>query len=155
MTGSGRAYDSKHRFKLHCTEYTKAVNCRSALLNFWTSSHTLLHSCIEFGCKLNLSYYCTELFLLSSSSSLLWWLLWWWWTARRFPGLKAICVTTADKNFYDILYVICYFCHRVKTWLSTVHNWSIKERLWESQLACGPVTLHYSSLTTSLSIVRR
>lgn len=105
MTGSGSAYDSKYWFTLHRTDYAKAVNCRCALLNFWTSGHTLLHRCIEFRCKLNLTYYCTELFLLLSSS-LLWLLLWWWWTARRFPGLEAICMTITDRHFYDTLYVI-------------------------------------------------
>jgi hypothetical protein len=154
LTWSGTACDYSYGFKLHSTQCAKAVNCRSALLNFQTIGHIMLHSCTEFRCKLNLTYYCTEVFLLLSLSLLLW-LLWCWWTARRFPGVKVIYVTTEDRHFYDILYVTYYFFHRVKTWLSTVHSWSIKERLWGSQLACGPIMLHFSSLTTSLSIVRR
>jgi len=83
--------------------------------------------------------------------------------AGRFPDLPVseviIFFIEVWKSCVKITFLwnfMCnIICHRVKTWLSIVHNWSIKGRLWESQLACGPTTSHFSSLITSLSIVRR
>jgi hypothetical protein len=41
----------------------------------------------------------------------------------RFMGFKTIlCDHFRDTHFYEILYVIYYFCCRVKTWLKIVHS---------------------------------